>query len=338
MQGAYLPEVVHRIKKHLRIAFHKEYGRYPDAVHIVGGPVAYQLIDGESSSKIELSKFVNDHVKKCCVRKHRYVFVLSKPIYANRDNDKGPAVLWPNGEKQYCIKDRSVPEIMVMRKHRICIRHIKQASNAEIKRLMIEAYTEHHGHEKFIKGMNATLIHEGERGKLWGIIDNLNNDRGFAGFEMAARVGTSIAAVGRGNSHAGSPGNAGAGAVVRPLNSSEMRAQMEIETIEHARLRDLEHLRVRMEHARHDLMREMTIRTAVPRESMISPREFWNGMDFDGSPYTYTIAEVTNSTAEPDGTFKQYYLKCPPHMKTIDEAVAWTFELTEQQYLPALET
>jgi len=47
---------------------------------------------------------------------------------------------------------------------------------------------------------------------------------------------------------------------------------------------------------------------------------------------------VWNSTAEPDGTFKPYYLCVPPEVKTCREAVAWTFRMTAEEYKPSQET
>jgi len=59
-----------------------------------------------------------------------------------------------------------------------------------------------------------------------------------------------------------------------------------------------------------------------------------NGV-FD-EPVSYL--KVVNSTAEPDGTFKNYYLCVPPTMKTCREAVAWTFNMKDSEYNPVHET
>jgi hypothetical protein len=53
-------------------------------------------------------------------------------------------------------------------------------------------------------------------------------------------------------------------------------------------------------------------------------------------PVSYV--KVVNSTQEPDGTYKDYYLCVPPTVKTCQEAVAWTFRLEEQEYQPEQET
>lgn len=50
------------------------------------------------------------------------------------------------------------------------------------------------------------------------------------------------------------------------------------------------------------------------------------------------MVKVKNSTPEPDGTYKDYFLRVPPHMRTAKEAVAWSFEKTEEQYSPVKET
>ena len=50
------------------------------------------------------------------------------------------------------------------------------------------------------------------------------------------------------------------------------------------------------------------------------------------------MVKVINSTSEPDGTFKEYYLRVPPNIERAHQAVAWTFGKTEKTYNPLLET
>ncbi|MEV7006937.1 DUF6745 domain-containing protein [Streptosporangium sp. NPDC051022] len=50
------------------------------------------------------------------------------------------------------------------------------------------------------------------------------------------------------------------------------------------------------------------------------------------------MVEVVNSTAEPDGTFRTYWLRVPPFTGTAREGVAWTFGLREADYQPVKET
>ncbi|MFF0309491.1 DUF6745 domain-containing protein [Streptosporangium sp. NPDC004379] len=51
-----------------------------------------------------------------------------------------------------------------------------------------------------------------------------------------------------------------------------------------------------------------------------------------------TTVEVVNSTAEPDGTFRRYWLRVPPSTRTAREGVAWTFGMAEADYRPDRET
>jgi hypothetical protein len=37
------------------------------------------------------------------------------------------------------------------------------------------------------------------------------------------------------------------------------------------------------------------------------------------------IVEVVNATRDPDGTYRRYFLRVPPTVRTAREAVAWTF-------------
>ena len=50
------------------------------------------------------------------------------------------------------------------------------------------------------------------------------------------------------------------------------------------------------------------------------------------------VVRVVNSTAEPDGTFNEYFLRVPPNIIRAKQAVAWTFGLTEEEYEPLAET
>ena len=50
------------------------------------------------------------------------------------------------------------------------------------------------------------------------------------------------------------------------------------------------------------------------------------------------MVRVINSTPEPDGTEKVYWLQVPPSTKTPHDGVAWTFGLGAQDYLPEAET
>jgi len=50
------------------------------------------------------------------------------------------------------------------------------------------------------------------------------------------------------------------------------------------------------------------------------------------------MVKVRNSTPEPDGSYKDYFLRVPPTTKTAHEAVAWTFGETPETYCPTIES
>ncbi len=50
------------------------------------------------------------------------------------------------------------------------------------------------------------------------------------------------------------------------------------------------------------------------------------------------MVEVVNSTPEPDGTSRTYWLRVPPSTRTAKQGVAWTFGLEPHTYAPVRET
>jgi hypothetical protein len=50
------------------------------------------------------------------------------------------------------------------------------------------------------------------------------------------------------------------------------------------------------------------------------------------------MVELVNSTAEPDGSFKNYWLRVPPQYRTARGAIAWTFGEERHRYAPAVQT
>ncbi len=67
-------------------------------------------------------------------------------------------------------------------------------------------------------------------------------------------------------------------------------------------------------------------------------REFASGGWSQGRDEPIVMVEVLNSTPEPDGTRKTYFLRVPPTMKSARQAVAWTFGLGSVEYRPAVQT
>lgn len=72
---------------------------------------------------------------------------------------------------------------------------------------------------------------------------------------------------------------------------------------------------------------------AYKRSNMPATHDF--GMSKDSLTF---FVKVVNSTAEPDGSFKDYYLQVPPFVSTAKAAVAWTFGLAEESYQPTFES
>ncbi|SOD58281.1 hypothetical protein SAMN06297387_10171 [Streptomyces zhaozhouensis] len=62
----------------------------------------------------------------------------------------------------------------------------------------------------------------------------------------------------------------------------------------------------------------------------------WRIAQFDDEDIV--MVEVVNSTPEPDGTRRTYWLRVPPRTRTAREAVAWTFGLDAESYAPSRQT
>lgn len=50
------------------------------------------------------------------------------------------------------------------------------------------------------------------------------------------------------------------------------------------------------------------------------------------------FVKVKNSTPEPDGSIKDYFLRVPPQTKTARAGVAWTFGIDPKAYTPQQQT
>jgi Domain of unknown function (DUF6745) len=67
------------------------------------------------------------------------------------------------------------------------------------------------------------------------------------------------------------------------------------------------------------------------------PRRLWRYEDEPGGAEVVAV-EVSNSTPEPDGSRRPYFLRVPPGVRTCRAAVAWTFSMHADDYDPASET
>ncbi len=60
-------------------------------------------------------------------------------------------------------------------------------------------------------------------------------------------------------------------------------------------------------------------------------KEVWGDEDI-------VMVHLTNSSPEPDGQFRTYFLRVPPNIRTAREAVAWSFGMTADEYDPLIES
>jgi hypothetical protein len=66
------------------------------------------------------------------------------------------------------------------------------------------------------------------------------------------------------------------------------------------------------------------------------PKGKVQGREVEDEPFV--AVKVKNSTPEPDGRYKYYFLRVPPDTKTAAEGVAWTFGMDKKEYAPTVET
>jgi len=94
------------------------------------------------------------------------------------------------------------------------------------------------------------------------------------------------------------------------------------------------------------MLRRVLIQRYGPKRIMLPPLasivgedacgRLWCFADFDGE--NLTMVEVINSTPEPDGGHRVYWLRVPPFVERPRQAVAWTFDVPEELYRPAVES
>ncbi|MFE9643699.1 DUF6745 domain-containing protein [Streptomyces sp. NPDC006365] len=91
--------------------------------------------------------------------------------------------------------------------------------------------------------------------------------------------------------------------------------------------------RVMLEHYGYDRYLEESGAEPVQRDEA---GVLWR-IELDGDE-PLLMVEVVNSTPEPDGTHRTYWLRVPPRTRTARQGVAWTFGLEEADYVPERET
>ncbi len=101
-----------------------------------------------------------------------------------------------------------------------------------------------------------------------------------------------------------------------------------IRTEENAELR-----RVMLEHYGYDrYLSESGAKPVHRDETGVLWRIDWEGDE------PVVMVEVVNSTPEPDGSSRRYWLRVPPRTRTAREGVAWTFGLSAEAYEPQRQT
>jgi hypothetical protein len=50
------------------------------------------------------------------------------------------------------------------------------------------------------------------------------------------------------------------------------------------------------------------------------------------------MVKVVNASAEPDGSRKEYFLRVPPNITSVEQAIGWTFGMEADEYKPVIET
>jgi hypothetical protein len=74
---------------------------------------------------------------------------------------------------------------------------------------------------------------------------------------------------------------------------------------------------------------------AADLDSLGRPRRLWRaGRQAD---VDLVAIELVNSTPEPDGSFRTYWLRVPPHVRRCREAVAWSFGLAEHHWVEPVD-
>jgi hypothetical protein len=97
--------------------------------------------------------------------------------------------------------------------------------------------------------------------------------------------------------------------------------------------RNAELRRVLLEHYGYDrYLREVGAKPVDRDETGV----LWR-IDLPGDEPTVMV-EVVNSTPEPDGAHRTYWLRVPPQTRTAREGVAWTFGLPADEYRPERQT
>lgn len=112
---------------------------------------------------------------------------------------------------------------------------------------------------------------------------------------------------------------------------------MESEKLTFARIMGEENLEVRR--AMIEVVGSQRFVEMAPERRLVHQDRFGKLWEFPRPGDTaMRFVEVLNSTPEPDGSYKTYWLRVDPAMQRARQAVASTFGLSEEEYNPEIET
>jgi hypothetical protein len=90
--------------------------------------------------------------------------VLTRDTNNRLHNTSGPALLYPDGWAIYSWHGVTVPQWLIEQPELITAAKIKEETNQEIRRCMIDRF----GAERFISECGGKLLNTDKHGKLWG--------------------------------------------------------------------------------------------------------------------------------------------------------------------------
>jgi hypothetical protein len=79
--------------------------------------------------------------------------------------EDGPAIAWPSGQRHFFWRGVAVPAWFIEEPDRLTLARIRDTSNAEVRRCMMERF----GVERFVRDAGAQLIGADRYGRLWSI-------------------------------------------------------------------------------------------------------------------------------------------------------------------------
>lgn len=232
----------------------------------------------------------------------------------------------------------------------ILFRRSTNANNSLILNLMLgctlRAFSVSHPNNQFLDGVRHFIDDsnsDANQKLAWAQMDLVSSVYAFSAFEKVCFVcdnDRKVSVDDRGRAHSD------AGPAVEFPDGYELFAWhgtiVEQDIIEHPESITIK----RIDSERNAEVRRVLIERYGAEKYIKDSDAYLRDADYCGNLYSKALpgdeplvmVEVTNSTAEPDGTLKRYFLRVPPETTTAREAVAWTFGMSEEEYFPIVET